>query len=302
MPGNVDSGTTNYAFRQKVILLIAVLMGITFIIVQLFPQALGSGVGISVAIGIAIGSVYLFLVYRSKRPSNRWLLVLAPIALAIILAVCFTPNFQRAKLEQQLVGLGAEVTTHTDPGDQVWFRWHGVYLPAWTKQMLGPAFFGSINRVRFNEPANLTGLLEGLPRPEPISILFVAGVNTDPEMLSHLALAFDAEQVLLNQVAANEQSLHQFAANPSMRWVVMIDTDITRSQAQTFLARNPTTMVIYGTRQSYGRLTKNTTGTPINTQTASTKIANTSGNPDGKPSDNTTDGLPGNDADNAPKP
>ena len=217
------------------------------------PGPRGTGLALTVAVIAALCGAFFAVLSRINNRWGRRCFVAVPILAFVTLAVVLQPNFRRAALQRDLIAIGARVKTDADSGNGVWFRWGRVYLPCFLQDQFGEAFFGPIESVDFARETVPPQLAE-LDFGEPIAILNLSFAKIANEQVARLAKTIDAKQVLLNSVDVDSRTLDEIASMPSLRRVVLIDTQVTKEEAIAFLRSHKGVMVIHGSGNNYGRV------------------------------------------------
>ncbi|MGI9471411.1 MAG: hypothetical protein ACR2NZ_07770 [Rubripirellula sp.] len=235
-----------FARRQKVLLVTGVVLLVAYYCMRAFPGMLNSGIALLVALMVAAVGVFLALLATVKSPRKRRVHLFVTGAVGMSLLVACLPRIRLATLERRLQGLGASVKTATDPGDGLWFQFHGMYLPCALKDQLGDAFFGRIEEVNFSGCTVSVEDLAGLDFGEPLDSLNLSSANMSNDDVRRVSEFIDAKQVLVNSLDVDAETLDSIARMNSVTRIAAVDTGVSKQEAVDFVVRHPTIGLVHG--------------------------------------------------------
>lgn len=220
---------------------------------RIVPGALGTGAALGAVLALAGCGIFAVGLSRISSRRRRIAYLITPLLMVLTFVVAFAPNFRRASLQRQLRALGATVTSDTDVGDGVWFRYHNMYLPCWMKDQLGDAFFGRIDEVNFSYAEVPVDDVAKLEFGEPIATLNLSFTDISNDELVRLTQIIDARQVLLNSLPVDAETLNAFGQMRSLTRLTAIETRVSKADARKFAIGHPKINLVHGDRSNgYG--------------------------------------------------
>ncbi len=235
--------------RSRLILSTTIALVIaSMLAINAFPEALSSGLIPLLIVGGTISLVLLLGFFWAFRRSRAATLALACVFVTISMALIYRP-VQRSVAATRLEESGVIIRFNNEgtPNGR-WFTWGPLLLPAVLQEHLGPGFFREIEYLTIDgsqiEPEQLVGIT--FPKRVSKRITFRDCDLTSPIFLQ-FANECDTPMVVVWSSNVGDAVLDALAEMDSIRTIRIVDSNLSKSQAQAFADRTLTVDVEHGT-------------------------------------------------------